>query len=349
MAGRSGGQQPPGWPRQHHDPIYRDLSALGEGAGFEANKTKLNGMSLLTTDLPGDRSQGAALYEALILSQLKNIPEPCREAVRVGLNLLDGYLASGSGPRLVQLGVKRGLEIQGSDCKSARNRWDYGRGWLADFIREEINRRNITVGWTDLLRESGYYEARQVTIQPADGQRVAEDPSRPATQSARLDDAPLSTTSSQDPPFSAELKVAIESARKHCKARNRMVYTPDLLLALLEMPNRRVAECFDQVDPGMAQRTREHLYGNLARTPVEDFKEFRPFSWLKFLEVRRAWKLALEEGPDTEVNEIHLLLGILHEHSVTNERLVEFLGARHGRLSEEAETRRDNPPRPITP
>ena len=150
--------------------IRKDLSGLGGRDGLRDDLTKIGTREFIGTNvLPGGHARRAALYQALILSQLQNIPgEQYREAVYVGLNRREGYEhCSGSGQRLVKYGLTRGWKVHTDrygkrDCKPARNYWDEGRAILAKLIVEQIARHDREDTWDELLADSESATAESV-------------------------------------------------------------------------------------------------------------------------------------------------------------------------------------------
>jgi hypothetical protein len=117
------------------------------------------------------------------------------------------------------------------------------------------------------------------------------------------------------PPSSGELRQSLERVRAACERDGRAVYTPDLLMALLDMPGGRVGVCFDVVQMDLSldvrawlTRLRERLSGSAAPFQFRD--------WAEYPEIRQAETLAYEDKAD-HVTEVHLLLTILAGPSST--------------------------------
>lgn len=143
-------------------------------------------------------------------------------------------------------------------------------------------------------------------------------------------------------PLSGLVRQAMDAARTSCKARNRAFYTPDLLLALLDMPRSRTADCFEEVQPGLARRVQDWLSHSLSDMNPAQAHPFQPFEWTERADVQVAQDLAALDG-SAVVSEVYLLLGVLGSESGTRERLVELLGLGYDRLAEVAGARRRHP------
>jgi hypothetical protein len=122
---------------------------------------------------------------------------------------------------------------------------------------------------------------------------------------------------------------ALEAARISCVTAKRKFATPHLLLSILDLPDSKVARCFDQVKPGLAHEWHELLESYQAHAiEDENYDSYRPFDWDNRYEVRRAKEIAWRGGMPV-VDELYLLLGILDNHkSKTRRELAEYLGAK---------------------
>lgn len=136
----------------------------------------------------------------------------------------------------------------------------------------------------------------------------------------------------------------LDAARSPCDGRNRAFYTPDLLLALLDMPNSRAAECFGEAQAGLTPQVRDWLSPSRSPSAVSlsQAHPFQPFEWTGRPDVQLAQDLALMDGA-AAVTEVYLLLGVLGSQSSTRERLTVFLGPSSDRLHTVLNTRRRHP------
>jgi hypothetical protein len=141
-------------------------------------------------------------------------------------------------------------------------------------------------------------------------------------------------------PISGLVGQALEAARTSCEARRRAFYTSDLVLALLDMPNSRAAECFEETQAGLAQQVRNWL--SPSHSAVSQAHPFQPFEWTERPDVQLAQDLALMDGA-AAVTEVYLLLGVLGSQSSTRERLAALLVPSSDRLLAVANTKRRQP------
>jgi hypothetical protein len=128
------------------------------------------------------------------------------------------------------------------------------------------------------------------------------------------------------------LSAALAATRTACQAARRPIYTSDVLLALLTMPESRVGRCFDQVQDGLGEEIRASLASALLAAPAgTEYEE----DWLEGDEVQAARRFALEDRKD-HFDEIHLLLAILWGESKSVEWLARRLNTNMERLREVA-------------
>jgi hypothetical protein len=140
------------------------------------------------------------------------------------------------------------------------------------------------------------------------------------------------TRQARSMPLSAALRHALDDTRAACRAAVRMFVTPDLLLTLIQMPDRVAARCFDTVRPGLSSSLREQLTHYLDTAALDPF---RPFDWVERADVQQAQRLAWTDGAPV-VTVPYLLLGVLDSESTTRRQLAELLGAEFERLHETA-------------
>ncbi|WP_030951218.1 hypothetical protein [Streptomyces sp. NRRL S-481] len=118
-----------------------------------------------------------------------------------------------------------------------------------------------------------------------------------------------------------QLREALRAAYEACRERDRMLLTPDVLLALLHLPDHSVTSCFEAARPGVTPRLTRSLR-RFQDTPVEPF---RPFEWVERAEMRQAQTYAWAHGAATVSGPL-LLLGLLDTPSNTRDALVASLG-----------------------
>jgi pimeloyl-ACP methyl ester carboxylesterase len=127
-------------------------------------------------------------------------------------------------------------------------------------------------------------------------------------------------------PFTPPVEQVLDAASARAELDGRRFLTADLLLAVLDLPDSTVEKCLDRFSPGLADQVRLRLRNALesaAKSP--DYPKWQPFNLNLRREVLRARELAAEGG-DSEVNELHLLLGILdNERSRTRQELANLL------------------------
>lgn len=300
--------------------------------------------------LPCDRTKRAELYEKLIWKHIDDImPPKAREALLVKLNIHDNYSDPRSLVRMSELGRTWGyaVSIEGKKVTSRtpENYWRMGLDYLATLISEEIVTRARDDDWLDLMDASDEVRPSQVAADEELGRRSLKttpayatsettevtilstgqpgyDKAAPATM-LRLPRAEVIAI-----PISPAILDALESARQACEAADRKFVTPHLLLALLNLPQSKVAACFDQVESGLAQEWRELLIAYHERAiQDEEFGAYRKFDWDHRGEVWRAKQLALHDNWPA-VDDLYLLLGVLNNQwSKTRRELAEYLGA----------------------
>jgi hypothetical protein len=158
------------------------------------------------------------------------------------------------------------------------------------------------------------------------------------------DDGNLHARLARSIPLSGVVRLSLDAAVALCRARNRSFYTPDLLIALLDMPRGRTADCFDETRAGLARRVHEALDADLRKMNPSQVLPFQPFEWTERPDVRLAQDLALVDA-SAVVTEIYLLLGVLGSDSGTRRRLIELLEPEgYDRLCAIANDRRNRPP-----
>jgi hypothetical protein len=146
-------------------------------------------------------------------------------------------------------------------------------------------------------------------------------------------------------PLAGEVGQALEAAKAVGRAANRAFLTPDLVLALLQMPDRIAVECCDAARPGLGDQLRAQLLRYLENTQPGPFREF---IWVERPDIRRAQQLAWVDGAAV-VGSAYLLLGFLDSESRTRDQLATLLGDDFDRLREAALARRSTPSVPMTP
>lgn len=303
--------------------IYEDLTDLAQRAGLK--DPRFGATRLIQNEvLPGSYKQQVAIYHNLILNNIDNVePREVREALCVKLNLCEGYPDSGSQRRLGILGRKWGRSIPSGgaemgNSKQTENQARGGQKYLASLIRKEIDWRNAHDTWDELLQGT--------SIEPASGSLLVDDEATPSrglvdpTESPAVPEAQtLTPAMRQAEPSRARTDVGrllsrpevisipiapavldgLEMARMSCEAANRRFVTPHLLLALLDLPNSRVARCFDQAKPGLAHEWQELLREYQERAiHDETFDRYRKFDWDNRPDVRRGKELSLLDGAE---------------------------------------------------
>lgn len=145
----------------------------------------------------------------------------------------------------------------------------------------------------------------------------------PAAALARLDDLRASVrTMAHLVPLSGQVREALLAAARGCEAADRRLYTPDVLLALLHLPDGSVATCFNMAAAGLAPK----IVGALTRYLAANVTQgFLPIEWAERPEIRQAQTYAWSHGLPA-VTGPSLLLGVLDTPSTTREGLAKQLG-----------------------
>jgi hypothetical protein len=339
--------------------IKKDLSTLAMRAGLK-NSRFVSTNLIQERILPVRPEHQAHLYRELILRNIENVePIEIREALYVKLNLCDGYSDNSSQERLGELGRKRGRVVPeedspkggGGDSRSTRIQAAKGEAILADLILRDILWRNEHNAWDELLREVYKAAASKESSGPPQGNwdasqaQVSVSPSgQSATSTARAEVNPsMFRAHVASFPLTGAVSEALEAARATCKTTDRYFHTPDLLLAILDLPNSRVARCFEETKPGFSREWRRKLIAYRQRVIADDkFRKYKDFDWADRADVFRAKALAwLDE--QLAADELYLLLGILSNHrSGTRLDMEAYLGAQgYGRLCQIAEWMRE--------
>jgi hypothetical protein len=131
-------------------------------------------------------------------------------------------------------------------------------------------------------------------------------------------------------PMAGALRSVLDVARDSCASKGRAFYTPDLMLALIDLPGGRTVVCLEVARPGASKEVRAWLYETIAALS-DGADPFRPFEWIERPEVRRAQELASADGTGI-VTDLHLLLAVLEGESSTSRGLAQVLGAHYDRL-----------------
>lgn len=142
-------------------------------------------------------------------------------------------------------------------------------------------------------------------------------------------------------PLAGAVREALDAARASCAAKNRAFYTPDLLLALLDMPNSQILSCIEEIEAGLGHRLRIVLVRSTSTTvlTVRRPDPFQPFEWVERQDIRDAQDLAAAADSPV-VTDIHLLLAVLNGKSTTRTHLATLLGSNFARLRAAADARR---------
>lgn len=349
--------------------IYEDLTDLAQRAGlkdprFGATRLIQNGV------LPGSHKQQIAIYHNLILNNIDNVePREVREALCVKLNLCEGYPDSGSQRRLGILGRKWGRTIPSDgaemgNSKQTENQARAGQKFLASLICKEIEDRVNRNTWKELQDEivrtpgdsslsadidAPSYESITLTqAQTTSGAQILG-PGARRHEYSRVELATSTRPSRAEVsayPIAPSVLKALERARQACETANQKFVTPHLLLALLDLPNSQVTQCFNQAKANLANEWRELLEAYRERAlSNETFGEYLEVDWNRRKDVWRSKELALHEGVQA-VTELYLLRGILdNPRSKTRRELEEYLGTeRYEYLCQVAESMSDDTP-----
>jgi hypothetical protein len=212
------------------------------------------------------------------------------------------------------------------------------RGFASDRIEQLLtNETNPAKARHVQELEASASPGRQVTTGPGNEQAAEDvDVLRESAESSQMPrgvrDESIISGLARLVPLPPALYQALDRARASCELANKQFFTPNLLLALLDLPGGRVARCFDVLQPGLADKLRKGLQEYLATTAYDrSFPHFKPFDWIERPEVQRAQELALQAGQPA-VNDVHLLAGVLECESNTRDQLVDILGSDFDRL-----------------
>jgi hypothetical protein len=126
-------------------------------------------------------------------------------------------------------------------------------------------------------------------------------------------------------PLTEPVESALRERRAVCEAVGRGFVTPDLLLALLEIPGGRAGQCFDTARPGCASSLRAQLRRYAAALEPGESGPFVAFGWTERKDVCRAQVVAWADGASA-VTDAHLLLGVLDTGSSTRRQLADQFG-----------------------
>ncbi|MGO9783246.1 MAG: hypothetical protein ACLPKE_12870 [Streptosporangiaceae bacterium] len=118
-----------------------------------------------------------------------------------------------------------------------------------------------------------------------------------------------------------QLGDALRATYEACRDRDRELFTPDVLLALLHLTDGSVAACFEAVRPGLSLK----IAGSLRRFRNTPVASFRPFKWVERAEMRQAQMYAWVHGVPLVSGPL-LLLGIIDSPSKTRDSLIANLG-----------------------
>ena len=123
-------------------------------------------------------------------------------------------------------------------------------------------------------------------------------------------------------PLAPSLLAVIEEAKQLFASNDSPLYTPNLLLALLNSPDNVAKRCFNRVEPNLADRVTRSL-----RSFIDGLKSsgFVAFDWSQREDIQAAQRLARRERVP-QVTKKYLLLGMLETPSKTNTDLVNYLG-----------------------
>lgn len=334
--------------------IRDDLSKLAERAGLK--DARFGATDLIQEGiLPGTHDEQVSLYRKLILNNIGSIePKRWREALYVKLNLGEGYTDT-SEARLGQLGRSWGFKVPDSGKEKGRSRRaeqiaDQGRNYLANLIRKEIAWRSEHKTWNELQDatvggpattyhsslnrdpDTAHEFAGPSPVPGVRGPSISEPLvvcDRPRYfERGEIDVNPRATRAEvASIPIASAVLETLEAARMSCEAADRKFVTKHLLLALFELPDSKVARCFDEARIGLAREQYESLRAYRAWAIERDnFGSYRKFDWDHRYEVWQAKELA-RQNDAIVVDELYLLLGILgNQRSRTRRELAEWLG-----------------------
>ena len=127
-------------------------------------------------------------------------------------------------------------------------------------------------------------------------------------------------------PIASTLLAFLNYQRELCQQKNVPFFTPSLLLSLLEIPEGVMQYSLDALKAGLAREYKQHirryLEGILPRATIMPFKQF---DWEEREDIRRAQRLAAQEGSPV-VTDKHLLLALLETRNKTINSLRNSLG-----------------------
>ncbi|HVF03205.1 MAG TPA: hypothetical protein VNA20_00050 [Frankiaceae bacterium] len=134
--------------------------------------------------------------------------------------------------------------------------------------------------------------------------------------------APAETGEARQLPFARNLHAVLSAFADRARLNDRRFLTPDVLAALLAMPDGAATGVFDSVEPGLAERFRRVFVGFIdGRAPGP----FSPVTWNARRDVRLAQDFAWLDGA-AAVTDAHLLCAVLATPSNTRTELREVLG-----------------------
>jgi hypothetical protein len=146
-------------------------------------------------------------------------------------------------------------------------------------------------------------------------------------------------------PLNKSLLAVLNHYKESCRTKDIPFYTPHLLLALITIQNGVAQHALHQLHAGLADELKDKLtkYINEA-LPRFTNQSFSEFEWLEREDVKRAEAWALKQGA-SNIQEKHLLLGVLETDSGTMKSLQKMLGEGETRkLKEIIENTADAPP-----
>lgn len=236
-----------------------------------------------------------------------------------------------------------------------------GTGDLPLLRVEPVDERAVTGRWREMAAERGFdaetfplpferliqrllsnvaAEALNTAVDGADNSLF------PAVAAAQLEDLRRGVRIlARTIPLDGQVERELEAARRSCQAADRTLLTPDVLLALLQLPDGAVFACFDAVRPALAGRIVAALRRHQQTVAV---RPFRPFQWVERAEIRQAQTIAWVNGMPAVSGPV-LLLGLLDTPSNTRDQLMTALGEQSETLRDAAWARLDTPVAYTTP
>lgn len=214
-------------------------------------------------------------------------------------------------------------EERESEYARAQQWWDHGRRKLQARLIAEIERRE-KFGW-QLSPESA------VTKFPNDS-LIGDSPGieRTVPGSALLPAGTETALSSADqmrmyhPQLDPQMRESLEEMRNACIAKDRRVFTVDVLQALLNVPGSRALGCFNKLKAGLGRQLRSWLLAEFAYLDDLPGEAYRNFDWYGRPEFQRAENLT---PIGTAVSEVHVLRAILEGESEARIAVGEFLSS----------------------